>query len=136
MVFPNHPSRFSNDCQKVLYAGSFLIDVAAEWFELFILQFTLDSAGKSLVLEDWQLFVDRIESMFGDPNAAAIADFKLDAVHMRENGSISSYGPKFRNLKAQLKWDDAPLSFAFRKGLAERILDKLPSLRLLKQPSA
>lgn len=121
VVYLNHPSRFATDRNKVLYAGSLLTDVAAEWFE----PFTLDTAEEAIVLDDWPLFVDRIESMFGDTNAEATAEFRLDALHMRENESISTYITKFRTLKAQLKWDDAPLRFAFRKGLAERVLDKL-----------
>ena len=121
VVYLNHPSRFATDRNKVLYARSLFTDVAAEWFE----PFTLDTAEETIVLDDWPLFVDRIESMFGDTNAEATAEFRLDALHMRENESISTYITKFRTLKAQLKWDDAPLRFAFRKGLAERVLDKL-----------
>ena len=78
-----------------------------------------------MVLDDWPLFVDRIESMFGDTMAEATAEFCLDALHMRQNESISTYITTFRTLKAQLRWDDAPLRFAFRKVLADRVLDKL-----------
>ena len=60
--------------------------------------------------------------MFGDPNAEAIAEFKLDAL-ICENESISSSMTNFRTLRAQLKWDDA--SSCFHKGLAERSLDEV-----------
>ena len=58
MVFLNHPHRFRNDRQKVLYAGSYLSGVAADWFEPFI---TDDSGKNNQTLDDWQLFLKSSE---------------------------------------------------------------------------
>lgn len=121
LVFLNHSKRFKTDRAKVLYAGSYLTGVAADWFE----PFTRDAGEEALVLDDWTLFTERIEQVFGDSNAIATAEHRLDTLRMRENDQISSYITRFRTNAAELHWDDAPLRYAFRKGLADRILDEL-----------
>ena len=121
LVFLNHPKRFNTDRAKVLYAGSFLSGTAADWFE----PFTLDNADEAVVLDSWQLFHERIERIFGDSNSVATAEHNIDTLYMRDNQQINDYITRFRTYSAQLKWDDQPLMYAFRKGLANRILDEL-----------
>ena len=121
MVFLNHPKRFATDRAKVLYAGSYLSGTAADWFE----PFTLDNAEEAIVLDNWQLFHERIERIFGDSNATATAEHGIDTLFMRDNQQINDYITRFRTYAAQLSWDDQPLMYAYRKGLAARVLDEL-----------
>ena len=121
LVFLNHTKRFATDRSKVLYAGSYLSGVAADWFE----PFTQEDAKEAIVLDDWQLFQERIERIFGDSNAVATAEHNLDTLYMRDNQKINDYITRFRTYSAKLEWDDNPLKYAFRKGLANRILDEL-----------
>ena len=121
LVFLNHSKRFATDRAKVLYAGSYLSGVAADWFE----PFTRDEGAEAVVLNNWQLFQDRLEEVFGDSNAEATAEYRLSTLRMKSDEQISSYITRFRTYSADLHWDDAPLRFAFRQGLTDRILDEL-----------
>jgi hypothetical protein len=121
IVFLNHPRRFPDDRSKTLYAGSYLSGIAQDWFE----PFTRDVGEAALVLENWPHFQERLEKVFGDSNAVATAEYRLSTLRMKETDHISNYITRFRTYAADLHWDDSPLKFAFRRGLAERILDEL-----------
>ena len=122
LVFLNHPRRFSTDRAKVRYAGSYLSGVAQDWFEPFTGD---DGATEDQALDSWTLFTERLEKTFGDSNAVATAEFRLSTLRMSENEQVSEYITRFRTYSTDLAWDDSPLKFAFRRGLADRILDEL-----------
>ena len=52
-------------------------------------------------------------------------EHNLDTLYMRDNQKINDYITRFRTYSAKLEWVDNPLKYAFRKGLANRILDEL-----------
>ena len=80
---------------------------------------------EAIVLKDWQSFQEQLDEVFGDSNAEATAEYRLSTLRMRSDEEISGYIARFRTYSADLQWDDAPLRFAFRQGLADRILDEL-----------
>ena len=121
LVFLNHDKRFQQNRNKVLHAGSYLTGVVADWFE----PFTRDNGPEAIVLNDWALFQDRITTVFGDSDAEATAEHRLNTLRMANDEQVSTYITKFRTYAADLDWSDSPLRFAFRQGLAERILDGL-----------
>ena len=128
IVFLNHDKRFATDRAKVLFAGSFLSGVAADWFEPII----NESSKEALMLDNYDLFKDRITKVFGDPNAEATAEHNLRLLVMKDSEAIANYITRFRTESARLKWDDAALKYHFRTGLADRILDDLA--RMTDQP--
>ena len=128
IVFLNHQKRFTTDRAKVLFAGSYLFGVAADWFEPVI----DESSKESMMLENWSVFKDRITQVFGDPNAEATAEHNIEMLHMRDSEAISGYITRFRTESARLHWDDAALKYRFRIGLCDRILDDLA--RMTDQP--
>lgn len=130
IVFLNHPKRFSTDRAKVLFAGSFLSGVAADWFEPFIDD---TNSGEATVLDSWILFKDRLTKVFGDPNATATAEHNLSMLEMRDSESIAEYITRFRTEAARLDWDDAALRYRFRVGLCDRLLDDLS--KMAEQPT-
>ena len=121
IVFLNHPGRFRTDRSKVLFAGSYLTGIAANWFEPFV----EEGSAESLLLDNWLLFKDRLIKVFGDPNAEATAEHNLDSLFMKDNQHISQYITKFRTEQVHVRWDDSALRHRFRLGLCDRILDAL-----------
>lgn len=123
LIFLNHPGRFRSDRSKVLFAGSYLSGVASDWFQPIIEEGSTNPDRK--LLDDWNLFVDRITAVFGDPNAEATAEHNLSMLQMRDTENIAEYITRFRTEAARVNWDDAALKFRFRRGLCSRILDDL-----------
>jgi hypothetical protein len=128
VVFLNHERRFASERARILYAASYLTGVAADWFE----PFTLDLNNP--VINSWATFESRLQSLFGDPDEVATAEYKLEVLRMREGDHVSNYITKFRTYAAVLDWEDSALRFAFRRGLPGRILD-LIALRETKPRS-
>lgn len=123
IIFLNHESSFRNGRDKVIYASSFLKDSAQRWFRPIM---TDPTPGNETIMESWSIFVDALRKQFGDPNRIRTAEFQLSTLYMKSDQYISHYITRFRLLASELKdWDDAPLRFAFRRGLPERILDEL-----------
>ena len=130
IVFLNHEKRFATDRAKVVFAGSFLSGVAADWFEPII----NETSKEALMLDNYELFKDRITKVFGDPNAEATAEHNLRLLVMKDSEAIANYITRFRTESARLKWDDSALKYHFRTGLADRILDDLA--RMTDQPDS
>ena len=107
-----------------MYAASFLTGLASDWFEPY-----LDGAGEhDVTLDSWVTFKDSLETMFGDSNVEATAEFKLDSLRMKDNEQISSYLTKFRTYAKDTFWEDAALRYNFRKGLPARVLDRVAEM--------
>jgi hypothetical protein len=66
--------------------------------------------------------------MFGDSNLQRSAEFRIDALRMADHGAIALYITNFRTSAAETGWDQEALRFAFKKGLASRILDELAKM--------
>lgn len=116
-----YPHHFTSERRKVLYAASFLTGIASDWFDPY-----LDDSGPSNVLLDsWTNFEDALRTMFGDSNIQATAEYRLDALKMNDRDKISTYITQFRTSAKETGWSDSALRFAFKKGLASRILDEL-----------
>lgn len=122
IVFLHHARRFSNDQAKVLYAGSYLGGVAADWFEPILDETNLQSHR---LLKDWNLFRDSLTAVFGDMNAEGTAEHELNNIKMDDRDEISTYLTQFRTYQTRLNWDNSSLMYHFKLGLPERLIEDL-----------
>jgi Ty3 transposon capsid-like protein len=122
IVFATQPSRYATETAKVLYAGSYLTDIAYEWFHP---QATLPGNPN---LASFQAFSRALDSMFGDPDAVATAEDRLRRLRMSENATIARYLVDFTRYSAPLPWNDEVLCSQFYLGLADRIKDQMSLL--------
>ena len=107
IVFLHHARRFSNDQAKVLYAGSYLGGVAADWFEPILDETNLQSHR---LLKDWNLFRDSLTAVFGDMNAEGTAEHELNNIKMDDRDEISTYLTQFRTYLSRLPTIGTPRS--------------------------
>jgi hypothetical protein len=123
MAFAANPRKFTSERSKVMYAASFLTSVALAWFEPYLF---LESEEESpSFLSSFASFEDELIKTFGDPDAEATAEHKLNSIKMKEDQEVNRYITEFRKYQLQVNWDDRSLMFCFRKGLPSRILDEL-----------
>ena len=120
LVFRANPRKFAEDTTKVTYACSYLSDAAFSWYENFVTA-TLEPSW----FHDFALFEHALEEQFGSINAEATAERKIHQLKMRTGDSISNYITHFTSLKNNVEWNDAALSFAFKRGLPARIKDDI-----------
>lgn len=120
LVFRANPRKFTRESSKVTYACSYLSDVAFSWYENFV-----TATNEPAWFNDFALFEHELEEQFGSINAEAIAERKIHHLKMRPSDTISNYITHFTSLKNDVEWNDAALSFAFKKGLPPRIKDEI-----------
>lgn len=122
MMFRANPKKFPDQQSQVLYAASYLEAVAQAWFEPYL--FAQEEETPEF-LTSFSKFEEELTTLFGDPDAVATAEYKINKLHMKENHQVSKYITLFRQYQTQIDWDEKALIFRFRQGLAERILDEL-----------
>lgn len=121
-VFNARESEFDTERSKISYAGTYLKDIALEWY--YDLLEDLDQ------FETWSQFRDLMQENFGDPNEISTAERQIYQLRMSHSQEIANYITKFRSLLSILKWnDDKQLISLFRRGLPDRILDDLTRMR-------
>jgi Retrotransposon gag protein len=125
---------FNNDSKKVIFALSYLWDVAQEWFELGISGLTDEPPEW---FNNWEAFLDELHTNFGPYNKIGDVKHKLTDLHMRNNQHASDYLVHFSRLAIHCSWGELALRYRFYKGLPPRIKDKLSkkpqTLQVLKQ---
>ncbi|MBW0466617.1 hypothetical protein O181_006332, partial [Austropuccinia psidii MF-1] len=83
-IFHNDPANFFSDGKKVLYSTSFLTGRAGKWIEPYLSN--ISNEDPSYLLNNWQLFVTQLFTLFGDPNEVRKAEQELDNLRMMESG--------------------------------------------------
>jgi Retrotransposon gag protein len=124
MAFLANPGRFQAEKTKIMFAASYLDSVALAWFEPFLF-IDANSSNYPSFLSSFVDFEKELTSLFGDPDAIATAEHKLDQLKMKENYQVTRYITEFRRYQTVVNWDDSALAYCFRKGLPSRILDEL-----------
>jgi hypothetical protein len=121
ITFSLSPNRFNDEQKKVLYVISLLRDGAFNWVEPM-----LRARQKSEFvpeLQDFESLATALEKMFGDIDAQATAERKIEK--LRQTASARAYVAEFRQAASHLTWGDEALSFKFYMGLKEAVKDRI-----------
>ncbi|MBW0569956.1 hypothetical protein O181_109671 [Austropuccinia psidii MF-1] len=126
LIFHNDPENFFSDRKKVLYSTSFLTGRARKWIEPYLSN--ISNEDPSYLVNHWQLFETQLFTLFGDPNEFRKSEQELDNLRMKGSGHVSLYIADFRSLMSRIgDWGESSYIHVYRRGLASKPLDQLPS---------
>jgi len=77
---------------------------------------------------DWGVFVNQLNTYFGQPDLAQASECTLHALKMQDYQHVNKYMIKFSEHATHTGWNNAALYGEFYWGLAECIKDQLLSL--------
>lgn len=121
IIFTLNLNRFHDDRTKVLYTVSLLRDGAFNWAEPMLRS---DREGAYVSeLRNYNQFVLELERMFGDIDAQATAERKLDK--LRQTSSARHYVSEFRQASSHLSWGEEALTYKFYSGLKDTVKDRI-----------
>ena len=124
LVFKYYPESYQTDSEKVLYAIQWLKGTAQRHFRN---SFDLPEADKPDYYNDWEAFVNELQTNFGELDRASSAVTQLLALKMQEHHKVIRYKVEFEELAGRTPWDLAALRDLFYKGLPDRIKDQMAS---------
>ena len=122
LCFRDRPTAFSKDSKKVNFALSYLKDTAQDWFEPGLSGLTEEIP---VWLDDWDAFVEELETNFGPYDQSGDAENELMTLKMKDSQRVSDYLVKFNTLAARCGWDDSALRHHFYMGLPSRLKDDI-----------
>lgn len=119
LVFELQPSRFTDDRTKVSYMISLLRDTP-----LMAIRPLLSMVPRPYILENYLLFVEYLQTNYGDPDERGTARRKLKS--LRQVGPASSYFAEFQQYIAVLGWQDQdPIIDRAVEGLKPYLKDEI-----------
>jgi hypothetical protein len=123
LQFRDRPGAFDgDDAAKVNFAISYLRNPALQWFEPGLSgELDEDPAW----LEDWDLFVEELQTNFGPYDQTGDAESELVSLKMTSSQHITEYIVHFNSLAPHCDWGDATLHHQFYEGLPNRLKDKV-----------
>lgn len=107
-------AQFSNDAAKISFVISLLRENAYNALEPYI-----DQTPKPTFLQEWALFLSKLQTLLGDPDREFTFTQQLSI--LRQTDSVAAYSSEFFRLSSHLAWGDAPLQHHFRTGLKDSI---------------
>ncbi|MBW0561552.1 hypothetical protein O181_101267 [Austropuccinia psidii MF-1] len=126
LIFHNDPESFFSDRKKVMYSTPFLFGTAGKWIEPYL--FNISNEDPSYLLNNWNLLVTQLFTLFGDPNEFRKAEQELDNLRMKDSGHVSLYIADFRSFMSIIRyWGERAYIHVYRRGLKSRLLDQLAS---------
>ena len=115
-------SDFEDGSRRATFALSYLQDVAQEWFEPGISSLTDDYPEW---LDNWDLFVDKLQTNFGPFDESANVEHKLTNLQMKDSQCILEYLVCFNSLAVRCLWGESTLRYRFYEGLPAHLKDKI-----------
>jgi hypothetical protein len=109
-----HLRKFPTSQEKVIFAASYLRDLAASWWMLIITQDLL-----LIMLDDWDQFAEELFNMFGNQHLKSTAQTMLLNLKMQENTHVSKYLVAFNAHVPYTGWNDVALAGQFYRGLPD-----------------
>src|SRR5690606_25251240 len=116
LFFAIQEKTYTNDVDKIQFAGSLMTGRAADWFFSY---WPDDTRFKK-----FKKFKEFYLATFEDHDRALVAAHKITNLH-QGNQDVATYASRFLTIKRNLEWDDQPLMFHFKKGLNKEIQDHL-----------
>jgi hypothetical protein len=120
IYFRGSSESFQDDARRVTFAISYLRDVALEWFEPGLSGLTEEPPEW---LEDWDAFVDELQTNFGPYDESGDVENELVNLRMKDNHRITEYLVRFNSLAVRCSWGEAALRHRFYEGLPSRLKD-------------
>ena len=123
LYFYGRRHEFQDDSDKVIFTLSYMREGnAGPWAQDKVKNFSRTGSTPS-----WEEFLIEFKSVFGDPDPASSARFKMDQL---SQGSLTcdEYVAQFRTLKGDTGYNDAALVEKFEKGLNSTLVDKIYAL--------
>lgn len=126
--FLHYQHQFTNEIDKVVFAGHRLEGDALAWYEPMLRDLLGNKEGDQddntkKLFKKFVKFEEAIKDAFGDPDEERTAERQL-ALH-RQIRSTSEYAAKFKQIATQLGWEDGPLMSQFYEGLKDEVKDEL-----------
>jgi Retrotransposon gag protein len=121
LYFRSSPD-LQDDSKRVTFALSYLRDVAQEWFEPGISGLTEEFPPW---LDNWDLFVEQLQTNFGPYDETADVEHELMNLRMKDTQRISDYLVRFNSLAVRCPWGESALRYRFYEGLPSRLKDEL-----------
>ena len=115
-TFVAKPTRYAAERNKVLFAASYLRDLASHWWMPVI-----SEDPPSPMLDSWALFTQELFKMFGNKHLQATSQNELLKLRMKENTRVTEYLVEFNSHAVYTGWNDTALGTHFYRGLAERL---------------
>ena len=107
---------------KVLLVRRPLTDVAQEWFEPRLSGLT---DTYPLWLDNWNAFVDKLQSNFSPFDESADIKHDLTNLRMKDTQCISDYLVCFNLLAVHCLWGELALRYRFYEGLPAQLKDEI-----------
>jgi hypothetical protein len=117
LIIQLHPRCYLDDTTRVGFVGTLLTRIAATWFAPIL-------ETSSPFLQDFDAFMAKFETMFGDSDKAKTLANKLRRLQQGTR-STTVYASKFRQLACDVNWGEDALIDQFRCGLRDDVQDLL-----------
>ena len=128
LIFMINPERFANDETKVIYVISRLYGNAMNWAASLM-------ENQDPCLFNYDAFVARMKSVYGNYDSVFIANQKLKNIKQRRLGDISNYILEFNKYADESSWNEEAKMDAFltdlHDAIATKILEMFPGPRSL-----
>jgi hypothetical protein len=107
---------FPDERALILYMLHLLKDDAANWAQPHLQKVLNHRRGAIATVDE---FIDEFGAAFDDPDAGRAAERKILELNQESTAtkSTAEYTMEFRNLMADLDWDDSALIASYRRGL-------------------
>jgi len=120
IYFRGSSDSFQDKACHITFVISYLRDVALEWFEPGLLGLTEEPPTW---LEDWDAFVEELQTNFGPYNKSGDVESELVNLRMKDSQCISEYLVWFNSLAVCCSWGESALKDRFYDGLPSCLKD-------------
>jgi hypothetical protein len=117
LIMQLHPRHYFDDTTCVGFIGTLFTGTGAAWFAPIL-------ETSSPLLQDFNAFMAKFETVFGDSDKARTSANKLRRLQQGTRSAIV-YTLKFKQLACDVNWGEAALIDQFRCGLRDDVQDLL-----------
>ena len=118
LIFDVKPRTYATERSRVLYALQYLEGNAKRHFRRFI-----EAASNDPKVNQWDPFVQELETVFGEPDRLGRASDKIFELKMSENHRVHRFHVQFKEVADELGWPNDVLYRLYYKALPARIKD-------------
>jgi hypothetical protein len=118
------PRKFPTERDRVLFAASYLRDLANQWWMP-----TLTMQPPPPILDSWVLFASELYQLFGNQHLQTTSQNAILKMKMKEDGRVPEYLVRFNSHAFYTGWNDAALANHFYRGLPRRLKDRFAYMR-------
>jgi hypothetical protein len=110
--FLTWPQRYAANQDKVLFAASYLRELANLWWMPL-----LSAVPPPPILDNWELFMDELFNKFDNKHLRSTSQNTIIHLKMKEDTRVTEYLVTFGSHAHYMGWDDAALPSHFYHGL-------------------